>query len=151
MKDIRTIIKTHFYENPRYYKVSQATQCQEIISFMPESQRDLIAFCYFRQNTFFIALKHPIGLSELKRDSSIYTIKNILKNHAKSRKDSIFNDAKDIKLFVTNITLAQKNTTQIVKKFTPLQSNGTFINLAKVQEVYDKFEQLRQIIIQKRI
>ncbi|MBR8462446.1 hypothetical protein KDE13_04260 [Campylobacter sp. faydin G-140] len=144
MKDAKTIIE-HIYDYPLLSKnLRRANECHELVSLFPKAHQNLIAFCYVRENTLFFALKHPLGLSELKRDSSIFMIKGLLKTIISSRKDSIFTHIKEIKFFVTKL-LKFKEQEHYRTIYRP-KSKGEFINLCKDSEFYTKFEELREIL-----
>ncbi|WP_188116445.1 hypothetical protein [Campylobacter concisus] len=111
-------------------------------------------------------LTHPSGLLELRRDSSINDIKELLKTFCKVKKDSIFASViKSKPLSEINYIKNKKeeNIRFIVSKYlkfftpqTPQRSNfimpaskGEFKNLAENEQIYKKFEELREILLKK--
>ncbi|AQW82583.1 hypothetical protein [Campylobacter pinnipediorum] len=148
MKDIKFIIEKHVYQNPLYEKLNKIRQYQELISMMSETHKQFISFCYVKDKTLFIVLKNPILLRELRYDNNIKMIKGLLKTIVQIRPESVFASVTDIKIFVTNKIQLQNslviNYNQHIK--TPPKSKGEFKNLAKNQEIYIHFEEIRKII-----
>lgn len=148
MKDANFIISKHFLNNPLYARLSTASQCRTLIDMLPATVKHLVAFAYARGTTLFIAVRHPVGLVELKRDSSIKTIKGLLRALELGLKacggEFLLADIKDIKFFITH-TISQNSTLAPVRK-TALRAKGEFKNLAKRDDVRAGFERLRVAI-----
>ena len=86
MKNAKFMIDT-IHENPLYKeKLSMADECQELLRLMGKAKRFYIAFCYVREGILTFVLTHPSGLLELRRDSSINDIKELLKNILQGQK-----------------------------------------------------------------
>ena len=166
MKNAKFMIDT-IHENPLYKeKLSMADECQELLRLMGKSKRFYIAFCYVRAGVLTFVLTHPSGLLELRRDSSINEIKGLLKTFCKVKKDSIFASVIEPKpLNEINYIKNKKEdnirfiVTKFLKFFTPQPpqrsnlitpaSKGEFKNLAENEQIYKKFEELREILLKK--
>ena len=166
MKNAKFMIDA-IHENPLYKeKLSMADECQELLRLMGKSKRFYIAFCYVRAGVLTFVLTHPSGLLELRRDSSINEIKGLLKTFCKVKKDSIFASVIEPKpLNEINYIKNKKedNIRFIVSKYLkffapqpPQMSNlitpaskGEFRNLATNEQIYKKFEELREILLKK--
>ncbi|BCX79214.1 hypothetical protein [Campylobacter sp. 19-13652] len=150
MKDAKSIITKHFFNNPIYKGLSAAAQCHTLIELLPNNVKPLIAFVYAKGELLFIVVKHPVGLSELKRDSSINMIKGLLRAINAGAKlngqPSALESIKDIRISVLKTPPKQINLTPIPPIKTPLKSKAKFINLAKNKEVFKAFERLRNVI-----
>ena len=77
MKDAKTIIR-HIVDNPFYKELKNRSECGEFLQLLSLNHRRLIAFCYEKNGILFFALFHPLGLQELKSDSSIKMLKGLL-------------------------------------------------------------------------
>ena len=166
MKDAKFMIDA-IHENPLYKeKLSMADECQELLRLMGKSKRFYIAFCYVREGILTFVLTHPSGLLELRRDSSINEIKGLLKTFCKVKKDSIFASVIEPKpLNEINYIKNKKEenirfiVSKYLKFFTPQPtqrsnfitpaSKGEFKNLATNEQIYKKFEELREILLKK--
>ena len=166
MKNAKFLINT-IHENPLYKeKLSMANECQQLLELMGKAKRFYIAFCYVREGVLTFVLTHPTGLLELRRDSSINDIKRLLKTFCKFNKNSVFNSILTPKP-INEINYAknkkEENIRFVVSKFLkfftpqPTQrsnfimpaSKGEFKNLATNEQIYKKFEELREILIKK--
>lgn len=139
----------HIYKNPLYKKLKPANECREFVALLSRAHQNLIAFCFLRGEELVFALKHPLGLSELKRDSSIFMIKGLLKTFLKAKsalgEESALKDVSEIKFFVTD--LLKFKPVILETRITPLRSKAKFANLAKDSDIFAKFEELRAVII----
>ena len=166
MKDAKFMIDA-IHENPLYKeKLSMADECQELLRLMGKAKRFYIAFCYVREGILTFVLTHPSGLLELRRDSSINDIKGLLKTFCKFNKNSIFASVIEPKpLSEINYIKNKKEenirfiVSKYLKFFTPQipqrsnfitpASKGEFKNLATNEQIYKKFEELREILLKK--
>ena len=166
MKDAKFMIDA-IHENPLYKeKLSMADECRELLRLMGKAKRFYIAFCYVREGILTFVLTHPSGLLELRRDSSINDIKELLKTFCKVKKDSIFASViKSKPLSEINYIKNKKEenirfiVSKYLKFFTPQPpqrsnfitpaSKGEFKNLATNEQIYKKFEELREILLNK--
>lgn len=150
MKDAKFIITKHFFNNPKYKSLSAAAQCHTLIGLLPNTVKPLVAFAYTKGDLLFIVVKHPVGLSELKRDSSINMIKGILRAMNEgarlNNQTSAFSNIKDIKITILKMPLKTLKLAPIIPTKTALKSKAKFKNLAKNQQVFESFERLREVI-----
>lgn len=149
MKNAKILIE-HIYDNPSYKKLNSVREYAKLIKLLEPSHQKMIQFCYVKNDTLFFALKHPLALQELKRDSNIFSIKGLLKililKSNMEGKSSVFSNVIHIKFFVTKFTNLKTqipNSTKIFRKF---YSRGEFVNSCKNQTLYQKFEELREIL-----
>lgn len=149
MKDAKFLIETHFYKNPLFFKLNNAKQCRDLVLLLIKTHRDLIYFCYVKNETLFFVVKHPLALLELQRDNNITMIKALLKKIISADENSVFKDVKEIKFFVAK-ELKFKHTKDPYQQilYTPKipRSKAEFKNNAKTAEIYNKFEELREIL-----
>ena len=142
MKDAKTIIR-HIIDNPSYKELKNRSECGEFLKLLSLNHRRLIAFCYEKNGVLFFALFHPLGLQELKRDSSIKMLKGLLKIYSSVNFDGRLARVTDVKFFVTKRLKFKKPTDPYETKriFTYAEpAKGEFVNLAKDEQIYAKFE-----------
>ena len=150
MKDAKTIIR-HIIDNPSYKELKNRSECREFLKLLSLNHRRLIAFCYEKNGVLFFALFHPLGLQELKRDSSIKMLKGLLKIYSSVNFDGRLARVTDVKFFVTKHLKFKKPTDPYETKrfFTYAEpAKGEFVNLAKDEQIYAKFENIRRAIKQ---
>ena len=124
---------------------------------LPINWRRIIAFIYVREGDLMIALKHPLGLQELKRDSNINLIKDVLKRFVVARETAELCGVREIKIFVAS-RLMNKRRAQAFKMsmrrsseiFSPERSNGGFKNKIQDPQIYKIFEEIRGLILANR-
>lgn len=148
MKDAKFLIEHIFSLHIFAKNLRSANECYELLQLIGAAQRRLIAFCYVKGSVLFIAVKHPVGLAELKRDSSINMIKGLLKAFARTRENSVLGQVVDIKFFVTS-SLFYRPAAPMPAKISPLKSEAKFQNLATEPAIHAKFEELRSVIAQQ--
>ena len=150
MKDAKTIIR-HIVDNPFYKELKNRSECGEFLRLLSLNHRRLIAFCYEKNGVLFFALFHPLGLQELKSDSSIKMLKGLLKIYSSVNFDSRLARVTDVKFFVTKHLKFKKAINPYEKKqiFTYAEpSKGEFANLAKSERIFEGFEKIRLAIKQ---
>ncbi len=150
MKDAKTIIR-HIIDNPSYKELKNRSECGEFLRLLSLNHRRLIAFCYEKNGVLFFALFHPLGLQELKSDSSIKMLKGLLKIYSSVNFDGRLARVTDVKFFVTKHLKFKKPTDPYETKrfFTYAEpAKGEFVNLAKDEQIYAKFENIRRVIKQ---
>ena len=79
MKSAKEII-SHIKTDPLY---TSFTDRADFLNLFSATHKSLIAFIYIKENILMIALKHPLGKVELKKDSNINLIKDLLKMFVK--------------------------------------------------------------------
>lgn len=150
MKDAKTIIR-HIVDNPFYKELKNRSECGEFLQLLSLNHRRLIAFCYEKNGILFFALFHPLGLQELKSDSSIKMLKGLLKIYSSVNFDGRLARVTDVKFFVTKHLKFKKATDPYEKKriFTYTEpAKGEFVNLAKSEQIFEGFEKIRLAIKQ---
>ena len=151
MKSAKEII-SHIKTDPLY---ASFTDRAEFIGLLSATHKSLIAFIYIKEEILFIAVKHPMGLQELKRDSNINLIKDLLKMFVKFRPNSEFSTVKDIKFFVADRFMQKKfkfKKTEPKDEIPPYfeKSKGKFKNEIKNPQIYQIFEEIRELILANR-
>lgn len=145
MKDAKFIIN-HIVNDPFFHELKSRNECGEFLKLLGLNYRRLITFCYVKNNILFFALNHPLGLQELKRDSSINMIKGLLKIYSNFNKASKFAQISDIKFFVTKNLRFKIEVKKTPKILYIERSKGEFVNLAKDEQIHAKFETIREKI-----
>ena len=149
MKSTKDIIK-EIQNSPLYDKIRDL---QNFTRCLSNAHQQVIAFIYVKDSILFIACKHNLGLQELKRDSNINLIKELLKTYAKFRPLSNLKEVKDIKFFdATEYMKKRRKKEQLLKKALEIKpyyelSKGKFKNNIKNPEIYAKFEEIRELIL----
>ncbi|NLY03722.1 MAG: hypothetical protein GXZ15_02605 [Campylobacter sp.] len=123
--------------------------------FKPTHQK-VIAFIYKKDDILMIACKHPLGLQELKRDSSIKTIKELLKTFIKFTPNSNLDKISDIKFFVASEYMKKwqkrEDILKISLKISPYyeKSRGEFKNNLQNPKNHEILEEIREIILARK-
>ena len=156
MENAREII-AHIRKDPLYAKMRERG---EFLAILPLSWQRLIAFIYVKDGILMIAAKHPAGLCELKRDSNIKFIKELLSLFVRSYPACEFSAVKEIKFFVADKfakRLRKANGALNLSNFAaPIaarrleRSRGKFKNAVKDPQIYKIFEEIRGLILANR-
>ena len=104
-----------------------------------------------------IALKHPLGLQELKRDSNINLIKDVLKRFVAARETAELCGVREIKFFVADRVMSRRRA-QIYKAhlrrdgeaLSSERAKGEFKNKIQDPQIYKIFEEIRGLILANR-
>lgn len=150
MKSAKDII-SHIKRDPLYNNLNEIS---EFFGLFSDKDKKLIAFIYIKEADLMIALKHPLGLQELKRDSSINFIKYLLNIYTKHNPTSKLAQIQNIKFFVADKYMKKIQALKSVPKediapaYEP--SFGKFQNRMKNIEIYQIFEEIRKIILANR-
>ncbi len=129
----------------------------EFLAILPLSWQRLIAFIYVKDGILMIAAKHPAGLCELKRDSNINLIKDVLKRFVAARETAELCGVRDIKFFVADRVMSRRRA-QIYKAHLPRngeilsleRAKGEFKNKIQDPQIYKIFEEIRGLILANR-
>ena len=124
---------------------------------MPLSWQRLIAFIYVKDGILMIAAKHPAGLCELKRDSNINLIKDVLKRFVAARETAELCGVREVKIFVAS-RLMNKRRVQAFKMsmrrsskiLSSERAKGEFENKIQDPQIYKIFEEIRGLILANR-
>ena len=127
------------------------------MAILPLSWQRLIAFIYVKDGILMIAAKHPAGLCELKRDSNINLIKDVLKRFVAARETAELCGVREIKFFVADRVMSRRRA-QIYKvhlrpggKILSLErAKGEFTNKIQDPQIYKIFEEIRGLILANR-
>nr|WP_314234507.1 hypothetical protein [uncultured Campylobacter sp.] len=127
------------------------------MAILPLSWQRLIAFIYVKDGILMIAAKHPAGLCELKRDSNINLIKDVLKRFVAARETAELCGVRDIKFFVADRVMSRRRA-QIYKAhlrrsskiLSPERAKGEFKNKIQDPQIYKIFEEIRGLILANR-
>ncbi len=131
----------NFTNDKRYKKVKIQTKLDKLLNILPVNLKSGVEFFYTKNNILFFVLNHQMYKNEFKHNSML--ILSLLREIG-------FENIKDIKYFVTNKPK--------IKKFKPKMveypqykrvSYGIFDNLASNRLVFEKFEQIRDLIKEK--
>ncbi len=153
MENAREII-AHIRKDPLYAKMRERG---EFLAILPLSWQRLIAFIYVKDGILMIAAKHPAGLCELKRDSNINLIKDVLKRFIAARETAELCGVRDIKFFVADRVMSRRRA-QIYKAHLRRDgealslecAKGEFENKIQDPQIYKIFEEIRGLILANR-
>ena len=153
MKSTKDII-SHIRKDPLFASMSDRI---EFMRLLPINWRRIIAFIYVREGDLMIALKHPLGLQELKRDSNIKFIKELLSLFVRSYPACEFSAVKEIKFFVADRVMSRRRA-QIYKAhlrrsseiLSSERAKGEFKNKIQDPQIYKIFEEIRGLILANR-
>jgi len=139
MKNIKDIL-AHLKYSPKFKKINTQEALNKLTSAMPKNLQNGIKFCYTKQETLYFVLTHPVYKMEFEYNKDL--VKRLLK-------DLRIANINDIKFFVTNVV--EKKEIQNVKHETredsfKERSYGIFENMLEERKLYDKVEQIRNII-----
>ncbi len=124
-------------------------QVHHFIRLLPFSLKSGIAFGYIQNDILFFVLKHPAFKQEFYHKISL--VKQLLKTYQKEK--SQLCKVQDIKYFVTHNAYHKEQDNlqeQEIKQSYGELSCGNFINYAKDDEIYQIFENIRQIILKNQ-
>ena len=129
----------------------------EFLAILPLSWQRLIAFIYVKDGILMIAAKHPAGLCELKRDSNINLIKDVLKRFVAARETAELCGVREIKFFVADRVMRRRRA-QIYKAhlrrsskiLSSERAKGEFTNKIQDPQIYKIFEEIRGLILANR-
>jgi len=136
MKKLNEIL-SHLKKNPEFRKINTSTSIKKLIEVLPLKLKKGVKFAYIRAQTLHFVLTHPVYKIEFEYNKA--DIKALLKMLN-------FEDVTKIAFFVSNKIEKKKN---IKIKEEPLfkeRAKGTFYNRANDDKIYEKFENIRNII-----
>jgi hypothetical protein len=141
MKTINQILN-HIKINPTFKKVATQSMLDKLVNVLPTSLQNGIDFYYTKNKILFFVLTHQLYKNEFKNNKQL--IKSLLKQLKLDYID-------DIEYFVTNKPkpIIKKKTTITYTLQYKRQSYAIFDNKAKNKKIYDKFEQIRELIKKK--
>lgn len=135
MKKLNEIL-SHLKNNPEFRKINTSSTIEKFIDVLPLKLKKGVKFGYIKGQTLYFVLTHPVYKIEFEYNKA--DIKSLLKN-------ANFENVNEIAFFITNKIerKSKKNEKEILFKE---RSNGMFINKAKDENIYKKFESIRTII-----
>ena len=135
MKKINEIL-SHLKNNPEFSKINTSFLIKKFIEVLPLKLKKGVKFAYVKNQTLYFVLTHPVYKMEFEYNKA--DIKSLLKNFKIA-------NVEDIGFFITNIIEKKEEP----KEPTPLyieRSYGIFENRAKNEQIFRKFEKIREII-----
>jgi len=135
MKKLNEIL-SHLKNNPEFRKINTSSTIEKFIDVLPLKLKKGVKFGYIKGQTLYFVLTHPVYKMEFEYNKA--DIKSLLKN-------ANFDNVNEIAFFVTN-KIERKSKETIIEPLYKERSNGVFINKAKDQTLYTKFEAIRDII-----
>ena len=135
MKKLNEIL-SHLKNNPEFRKINTSSTIEKFIEVLPLKLKKGVKFGYIKGQTLYFVLTHPVYKMEFEYNKA--DIKSLLKN-------ANFENVNEIAFFVTN-KIEKKLKKKIEESLYEERSNGVFINKAKDQTLYKKFEDIRNII-----
>ena len=135
MKKINEIL-SHLKNNPEFSKINTSFLIKKFIEVLPLKLKKGVKFAYVKNQTLYFVLTHPVYKMEFEYNKA--DIKSLLKNFKIA-------NVEDIGFFITNV-IERK---EVLKEPAPLyieRSYGIFENKAKNEQIFRKFEKIREII-----
>ncbi|WP_297893690.1 hypothetical protein [uncultured Campylobacter sp.] len=127
------------------------------MAILPLSWQRLIAFIYVKDGILMIAAKHPAGLCELKRDSNINLIKDVLKRFVAARETAELCGVREIKFFVADRVMSRRRAQfykahlrRSSKILSSERAKGEFENKIQDPQICRVFEEIRGLILANR-
>ena len=136
MKKLNEILG-HLKKNPEFRKINTSTSIKKLVEVLPLKLKKGVKFAYVRAQTLHFVLTHPVYKIEFEYNKA--DIKALLKMLN-------FENVTEVAFFVSN-KIEKKKTTKIKQE--PLfkeRAKGTFYNRANDDKIYEKFENIRNII-----
>lgn len=135
MKKINEIL-VHLKSNPNFKKINTSSQIEQIIQILDPRIKKGIKFAYIKDDILYFVLTHSVFKYEL--DCS--------KEHIKSSLKKVPNlNIKDIISFVTNKKEIKKTENKTIPTYQE-RSYGIFENTLKDEKLFEKFEEIRELI-----
>lgn len=139
MKNISQILNL-LKSQKTFSKINVVETFNMFYKIIPKNISSGIEFMYIKNDTLFMVLKHQIYKTECEYNKA--TLKKILTQIPQIA-------ASDIKFFVSNKKQIKSSTQAITDETYNEKSHGIFTNLAKDENLNDKFEEIRAIILKK--
>jgi len=135
MKKLNEIL-SHLKNNPEFRKINTSSTVEKFVDVLPLKLKKGVKFGYIKGQTLYFVLTHPVYKMEFEYNKA--DIKSLLKN-------ANFENVNEIAFFVTN-KIERKSKKTLEEPLCEERSKGVFINKAKNQTLYKKFEDIRNII-----
>ena len=135
MKKINEIL-SHLKNNPEFRKINTSILIKKFIDVLPVKLKKGIKFGYVKNQTLFFVLTHPVYKMEFEYNKAL--IKSLLKEFKIA-------NIEDVSFFVTNV-IEKKEKEEIETILFKERSYGIFENKAKDENIFKRFEKIREII-----
>ena len=135
MKKINEII-SHLKNNPELSKINTSFLIKKFIEVLPLKLKKGVKFAYVKNQTLFFVLTHPVYKMEFEYNKA--DIKSLLKNFKIA-------NVEDIGFFITNVIEKREEAKAPISLYVE-RSYGIFENKAKNEQIFRKFEKIREII-----
>lgn len=135
MKKINEIL-SHLKNNPEFSKINTSFLIKKFIEVLPLKLKKGVKFAYVKNQTLYFVLTHPVYKMEFEYNKA--DIKSLLKNYKIA-------NVEDIGFFITNV-IERKEEPQKPPSLYVERSYGIFENKAKSEQIFKKFEKIREII-----
>jgi len=136
MKKLNEIL-SHLKNNPDFRRINTQKTIDKIIEILPPKMKKGVKFAYIRNQILFFVLTHPVYKMEFEYNKSL--INDLLKK-------TNMTNINEIRFFVTN-KIDKKEKNNNFQEDYKERSHGLFQNSIKDEKLHNKFEQIRQIII----
>ena len=135
MKNMNEIL-SHLKSNPQFRKINTSSSIKKFIDVLPLKLKKGVKFAYVKRQTLYFVLSHPVYKMEFEYNKA--DIKSLLKK-------SLIANVEEIDFFVTN--KIEKKSQEV--KYEPTyeeRSHGIFANCIKDEKLFQKMEEIREII-----
>lgn len=155
MRSFKEII-IHYQNSPKVKLEKELVKFRQFLGIKLGSfKSQMMAFIYIKDKILFIGLNNPNAKFEFRRDDIINEIKISLTFFKKYQPDSLIPDIEDVKFFYASkfVQRIEFSQMQKIKNFRPTiqeKSFGKFKNSVSDSEIWAIFEEIRQIIIDRR-
>lgn len=138
MKNIKEIL-THIKYSPEFKKINTQSALNKLIELLPFNIKKGVLFAYTKNQTLFFVVSHPVYKMEFKYSENL--IKDLLKKLHLA-------NIEEVKCFVTNKKVDDKNFEyeKVVIEKIKEKSNGIFDNNIEDKNLYNIFEEIRNIV-----
>ena len=135
MKKINEIL-SHLKNNPEFRKINTSILIKKFIDVLPVKLKKGIKFGYVKNQTLFFVLTHPVYKMEFEYNKAL--IKSLLKEFKIA-------NIEDVSFFVTNV-IEKKEKEEVETVLFKERSYGIFENKATDENIFKRFEKIREII-----
>lgn len=143
MKTAQSII-SHISNQP-YFRVLKTNRCyQRYISLLSKAQQQGVAFVYIKENTLFIAVKHPAFKMELDYNKDLLI--SLLKTLYKYDENCPMMKASKVIIFESKFYRIKEEEQESTIPYYKERANGVF-QIPKDHELKDKFKKIKEHIL----
>ena len=135
MKKINEIL-SHLKNNPEFRRINTSILIKKFIDVLPVKLKKGIKFGYVKNQTLFFVLTHPVYKMEFEYNKAL--IKSLLKEFKIA-------NIEDVSFFVTNV-IEKKEKEEVETVLFKERSYGIFENKATDENIFKRFEKIREII-----